>query len=127
MVGASEAACEQARLIYQESSRLVELLEDLLDESRAQMGKPDLRLCHIKLSELLKEAVAVQRRTSVHKGQMVEISFRCEDQHIDVDPVRFRQVLDNLLSNAGKYGPPNFSDPGRGVGGGWEDRHRDRG
>lgn len=107
LANSSSEVCEQAQLIHRESARLLDLLEDILDESRAQMGKLELRRRRMRLTDILGESVEVQRRACSAKGQTIEICSRCGDQDVEADPVRLRQALDNLLSNAGKYGPPD--------------------
>lgn len=86
------------------SERLQTLVSDLLDFNRLITGKIDLKLEHCRLQKIIDEAVEdiepLAREHSITCRSQVP-----DDLWVEVDPLRFRQVLDNLLSNALKHSP----------------------
>lgn len=89
--------------IEQASSRLVELTDDLLDVTRLQADRLDLR---IEPHDL----VALARRTAQRLQVTTErhtIQVRADDAYtvVDIDAKRIEQVLTNLINNAIKYSP----------------------
>jgi signal transduction histidine kinase/DNA-binding LacI/PurR family transcriptional regulator/AraC-like DNA-binding protein len=91
--------------IYDSGEHLIRLINDLLDTSRAEIGELDL--CNEPVSPLvlLKEAYETFKDTSMGKQKQVELLLDVPD-HLPVlhaDPVRLRQIILNLLSNALKF------------------------
>jgi len=89
-------------IIDEESDRLRELIDNLLDSSRLQAGTMRMQPQPVRLNRLLREITL--RATTRHHGLSVVINSE-SDALIRVDPVRLAQVFDNLLSNAVKYAP----------------------
>jgi signal transduction histidine kinase/AraC-like DNA-binding protein len=93
--------------IYDSGEHLIRLINDLLDTSRAEIGELDLCYEPISPRTLLKEVVEAFQETSVSKQKEVELVLEVPD-HLPIlhaDPVRLRQILMNLLSNAFKFTP----------------------
>lgn len=99
-------AGEQAKLIRDECKRLLDLLENLLNESCSRMGGEELRTTSLDLGELVGASIEIQNGAAIRKGQRITARLGREGLLLDADPVRVRQVLDNLISNALKYSPP---------------------
>jgi len=89
-------------IIDEETDRLRELIDNMLDSSRLQSGTLRMRYQRLHMNELLSEACARAssrfREVQMHYGP-------CEKVIAQVDPLRFVQVFDNLVSNAVKYAP----------------------
>jgi signal transduction histidine kinase len=85
-----------------ENAHLTRLTEDLLVLSRARSGVLPLRLAEVALPELLADT---QRRHGLRDGDGVQVSFQAADCVVRVDPVWFRQAVDNLLDNALRHTP----------------------
>jgi two-component system, OmpR family, sensor kinase len=85
-----------------ENDHLTRLTEDLLVLSRARGGVLPVRLAEVALPELLDDA---RRRHRLRNGDGARVSFRAADCVVRVDPVWFRQAVDNLLDNALRYTP----------------------
>jgi signal transduction histidine kinase len=85
-------------------ARMDELASSILDAAQLQDGKLRLEVEPIGLGEWLKKIVAFWR--DLHPEH--EISFQDgHDLMVVGDPERLRQILDNLISNAIKYGRPS--------------------
>ena len=91
--------------IYESGEHLVRLINDLLDMSRAEIGELDLRFEPVTPRALLKEAYDTFKESYSNKQK--DINFLLDiPEHLPLlyaDPVRLRQILLNLLSNAFKF------------------------
>ncbi|RLU02619.1 MAG: hybrid sensor histidine kinase/response regulator, partial [Ketobacter sp.] len=98
-----EEQSEQVRLIRDSGNHLLALVNDILDLSKGEAGKIQLESIKFSLPELVRDT------TSFLKPQLQPgVTFKLEmDDAIPPwllgDPVRVRQVLYNLLSNAFKF------------------------
>ncbi len=90
--------------INQQADRLTGLVNDLLDVSRIQAGKLDLRLESCDLGALCRQAAEEQELSS---GRRIGLSLPPEPVLVSVDSERLGQVLNNLLTNALKYSDVN--------------------
>lgn len=89
--------------VSQENAHLTRLTEDLLVLSRARGGVLPVRLVETTLPELLDDA---HRRHGLRYGRDVQVSFHtAAGCVVRVDPVWFRQAVDNLLDNALRHTP----------------------
>ena len=91
--------------IYDSGEHLIRLINDLLDTSRAEIGELDLCYEPVSPTTLLKEVYETFKKTSANKQKNVELSLEIPE-HLPIlhaDPVRLRQILMNLLSNAFKF------------------------
>lgn len=82
---------------------LLGVINDLLDIARIESGKVDVSLEAVDIKTLL--ADVIQNAQEINKNELVEISLRnsAVNTHIETDPVKLRQILTNLVSNALKY------------------------
>ncbi len=94
---------EFLRIIEEESDRLEELIDNLLDMSQVEAGALRIHAEPLYLRRLVREAVEqAQRRTEAH---WFVVDLPEELPRVWADPRRIRQVLSNLLENAVKYSP----------------------
>ncbi|MBI4671319.1 MAG: PAS domain-containing protein [Chloroflexi bacterium] len=94
---------EFLRIIEEESNRLEELIDNLLDMSQVEAGALRIQKEPVRLRRVVREAVEqAQRRTEAH---WFETDLPAELPRVWADPRRIRQVLNNLLENAVKYSP----------------------
>jgi PAS domain S-box-containing protein len=84
-------------------NRLTNLIEDLLDTSRIQMGKVDYYFQRINFSELLTEMCESYREHLVSHGCELITNIE-KDVYVRGDRMRLEQVVLNMLTNAAKYG-----------------------
>lgn len=91
--------------IEQSASRLLGLINELLDLSKLESDRAELTLVPTKLNDLLDQAGAqLESLLLTHKLQL-EITSFAPDNMIQVDPSRITQVIFNLLANAIKFSP----------------------
>jgi signal transduction histidine kinase/AraC-like DNA-binding protein/ABC-type sugar transport system substrate-binding protein len=88
--------------IYQSGEHLMRLINDLLDLSRAEIDELDLYPENISTKSFLEEAFHSMADTSAGNISW-KLSLPKRLPVIHCDPVRFRQILLNLLSNARKF------------------------
>ena len=93
---------EALRTIEQQSSKMVSLIAQLLDVSRLSTGKLLLELRVVDVTELVRSVVgSAQARTSQH-ALLLHTAGSCL---ASIDPLRFEQVVVNLIDNAIRYSP----------------------
>ncbi|HYW22970.1 MAG TPA: ATP-binding protein [Terriglobales bacterium] len=101
-----EAADADRRLhaIAGEAQRLKALVDDMLDLAVIESGTLELRLEPVRLGDAIEAAVERLHRTSPDR----EVRWDEAAAGMDVlaDWSRLLQVLDNLLANADRFGPP---------------------
>ena len=80
------------------------MVSDLLDISRLQADKLELRLVSCDLATIVFEMVEDQRTTTLKRAIYLEMA---EEETVPViaDPERIGQVISNYLTNAQKYSP----------------------
>lgn len=83
---------------------LKRMIEDLLDLSRIETNRLQLRRQGVDLSDLI--LTVLERSSELAEEHPVEADVPRTVGSIEVDPERVEQVLGNLLSNAAKYGYP---------------------
>jgi PAS domain S-box-containing protein len=90
--------------IHKDSLHLLELINDVLDLSRIEAGRLELRLEAFDMMAAIDEVLATIRPQAVAKsltlGARVPLSIS-----LHADRVRFKEILYNLLSNAVKFTP----------------------
>jgi signal transduction histidine kinase len=86
--------------IAQQADRLTWLVNDLLDVSRIQAGKLELRLELCDLAAVCRQVVEEHEMTS---GRAIELYLPVGPVSVAGDSERLGQVLSNLLANAIKY------------------------
>ncbi|GGX75881.1 sensor histidine kinase [Saccharospirillum salsuginis] len=87
------------------SERLQTLVNDLLDVNRLMTGRMSFHLDWHSVTDLVNEAVDSNQALAAVKGIDLIRETPRVDREIHVDPVRYRQILDNLISNAIKFSP----------------------
>jgi signal transduction histidine kinase len=99
----SEDAKENAEQILASGRNLRRLVDSLLEYSALEGGHVELRKEPIDLVQLLEDVASEQRVLADQKGLVLDLSSTYGDLTIDLDPLRIRQVLINLISNAVKF------------------------
>lgn len=84
--------------------RLVRISRDLLDASLMDARHLGLERAPTDVAALVRNVAEELSRETVDKP--IRVVLDADLPRLDVDPVRIEQVLENLLSNARKYGRP---------------------
>ena len=98
------APARQARDIIARQVRVMSrLIEDLMDVSRINQGRIELRPERVELAGVVELAVEASRPSMLEFGH--ELALRLPETPIALvaDPIRLSQVFVNLLTNAAKY------------------------
>jgi len=90
-------------IIDEESDRLHELIDNLMDSSRLQAGTLRMSFQPLRLDTFLRDMIL--RARSRDEGIDIRLQMNTPGMQLSVDPTRLAQVFDNLLSNAVKYAP----------------------
>src|SRR5207302_5998396 len=92
------------RNIHEAGEHLLDLINDVLDLSRVEAGKLELRPEILTLEVLLEPVAAAGRTAAQDRGVLFEMETS-DGAPLFLDPTRVRQVLFNLVSNAVKFTP----------------------
>jgi PAS domain S-box-containing protein len=90
-------------IIDRQLCQLVRLVDDLLDVSRINKGRFEIKRRRIDLAEILRHAAETVRSTIDRGAHDFEIEVPEESLLLDGDAVRLEQVFVNLLNNAASY------------------------
>ena len=82
---------------------LLQLIDNLLDMSTLDAGKIRIAKEVVDLELLLKQVCATVQPMASSQNNQVELQYNGRPDFIDTDPLRLRQILINLLSNACKF------------------------
>ena len=100
-----EKAGDLTSLALRNGERLQVIINDLLDFNRLNAGKVELAPEPCCITTLVKEAIAGNRPMA----DDYRVTLNCVAALVPsvyLDPLRLRQILDNLISNAIKFSPP---------------------
>jgi signal transduction histidine kinase len=89
---------------HKAAKHLLELVNDVLDLSKIEAGKIELRLQPVMLPTLIDDLFVTVRPLADQFGSTLSIETSPGPIRIISDPRRVRQILLNLLSNAIKFG-----------------------
>ena len=100
----SEAQSRAARIIQDESMRMIRLVDDLLELSRIEFGHIQMSREPVDVAGLLQHCHELFAMQAEEKGVMLRMELEAEPQIVgDID--RLEQVFSNLLDNAIKHTP----------------------
>jgi two-component system phosphate regulon sensor histidine kinase PhoR len=90
-------------VISRETERMTRLINDILDLSRIEAGRLELRPTFVDLSELARKVVA--RMESQTAGHEIVLDLPEAIERVLAEPEKVEQVMLNLIGNALKYSP----------------------
>jgi signal transduction histidine kinase len=82
---------------------LLDVINDILDLSRIEAGRVRLELEPIRLALLLTDITSALRPLAREKSLELRVAIVGGDPPVMADPLRFRQIVTNLISNALKF------------------------
>ena len=94
---------ESATIIEEEADRLTHLIDNLLDASKLQAGGLKLNRSSVSIDAVAARQVELFRTQTTAHTLIAE--FPSPFPHVEADPARIEQLLNNLISNAIKYSP----------------------
>ena len=96
-----------AQTIYQSGTSLLGVINDILDFSKIEAGKIELESISFDLHEMLNGIAELILSSSTQKGVELHLVIDADvPRMVTGDPLRVRQVLLNLVSNAVKFTEP---------------------
>ena len=86
------------------AQQLLRIVDDILDYSKLEADRLDLETTTFNLRELMESVITLMERTAEAKGLRLQLIIE-QGVRLPVrgDPVRLRQILSNLISNAIKF------------------------
>lgn len=94
---------DYAQTIRASGEHLLTLVTDVLDLAKIEAGRMDFNLAAVDLPSLLNEVVGLELGHAKSKNLSIELQADALPPLVFADPVRLRQVLLNLTSNALKF------------------------
>ena len=104
-----EQAVAMLGIIDRNATRLRNLIEDLLTQSRIDAGRLRLELARVQLRPLLQSVLGAMAPLASASDVKLELSSSQDDLSVQADPQQLEQVFTNLVSNALKFTPPGGS------------------
>jgi signal transduction histidine kinase/integral membrane sensor domain MASE1 len=93
------------RNVSSSAQHLLDLINDLLDISKADSGKLPMLLEEIDIRTAIQRSVAASAQMFERKQQRLDVQLPPDPVLVRADSHRFEQALLNLLSNANKFSP----------------------
>ena len=92
-----------AEVILEESDRMTELVEELLDISKIDMGRQQLTLSETDIRELLYDSIRAVEPAAAASGITIVPDFPEEPVIVSCDDTQLRRAVTNILSNGVRY------------------------
>ncbi|MBU1109367.1 MAG: PAS domain S-box protein [Candidatus Riflebacteria bacterium] len=89
--------------ISRNGEALLQLINSILDYSRSDSGFSVVNLTSVNVPDLLAEIIDLMQIIIEEKGIELELGIPPECRHIKSDPVKLRQIIQNLIDNAVKF------------------------
>jgi adenylate cyclase len=99
----AEKALEPLRRVHRAGTHLLGLINQVLDLSKIEAGKLELNPETVNLALLLEDVIGTARQLAEQNKNRLILDTQENLGQLTVDPMRLRQVLLNLLSNACKF------------------------
>jgi GAF domain-containing protein len=99
----TEKAQEPLQRVHRAGTHLLGLINQVLDLSKIEAGKLELNPQTVQLAPLIDEVVGTARQLAQQNTNRLVVEAQDNLGVLTVDPMRLRQILLNLLSNACKF------------------------
>jgi adenylate cyclase len=99
----TEKAAEPLRRVHRAGTHLLGLINQVLDLSKIEAGKLELSPETVNLAPLLEDVIGTARQLAEQNKNRLVVESSENLGTLTVDPMRLRQILLNLLSNACKF------------------------
>jgi PAS domain S-box-containing protein len=95
--------------VHQSSKHLLSLVNEILDLSKIESGRLELKLSQINLNQTLEQSLSIISDKALKQKIHMSTNMEKIPEFITADELRLKQILYNLLSNAVKFTPENGS------------------
>ena len=92
-----------AEVILEESDRMTELVDELLDISKIDMGRQPLTLSETDIRELLYDSIRAVEPPAAASGITIVPDFPEEPVMVKCDDTQIRRAVTNILTNGLRY------------------------
>jgi PAS domain S-box-containing protein len=99
----NETHTKLARNIYRAISNLNNRIDELMDLAKGEMGIIELHIATVNIREMLLQITDDFDSIILQQGKMLKLDLPTYIPSIRCDPIRVRQILQNLLNNAVKF------------------------
>jgi len=99
----TEKAAEPLRRVHGAGTHLLGLINQVLDLSKIEAGKLELSPETVNLAPLLEDVIGTTRQLADQNKNRLILDVQANLGQLTVDPMRLRQILLNILSNACKF------------------------
>jgi GAF domain-containing protein/CheY-like chemotaxis protein len=99
----TEKAREPLSRVLKAGRHLLNLINEILDLSKIEAGKLELNIERVAIIPIIEEIAGTGRPLAEQNGNRLVIDCKPDIDTIRADPMRLRQMLLNLLSNACKF------------------------
>ncbi len=99
----SDEIKNMAETIFKSGTRLSETLNLILDLSKFESEKINIKYQEIDLLRITREVISLFHETAKKKKIELNLSFNQDPINMNFDPRAFRSILTNLINNAIKY------------------------
>jgi signal transduction histidine kinase len=99
----TEKAMEPLKRVHAAGTHLLGLINQVLDLSKIEAGKLELNPESVNLGPLIDEVIGTAGQLAQQNGNRLVVEAQEDLGAIMADPMRLRQILLNLLSNACKF------------------------
>lgn len=90
--------------ILNAARHLLDLINDILDLARVESGRLSINMEPVLINDLITESIAlIQPLVKEKEIQIINHAKNCNNEVVEVDNTRMKQIILNLLSNAVKY------------------------
>ncbi|MBW8707720.1 MAG: HAMP domain-containing histidine kinase [Alphaproteobacteria bacterium] len=88
--------------VYRAGKHLLSVINDILEFTKADAGKLELRAEPVNLAEVIEEAAHLVRQQAAERNLQLRLNI-CPLPLLELDRLRVKQIFLNLLSNAIKF------------------------
>jgi signal transduction histidine kinase len=98
-----EQAKDFAKKIKESVDNLLVLIEEFMDYRRIEEGKLEFNFEKVDIISLIREIVEKMKLLAMEKNLSLDFASKFDSLVMNVDKLRFSQVIQNLIDNAIKY------------------------
>ena len=85
------------------AERLMHLINDILDMQKIEAGKLEFSMVHIDLMDAINKSITDNISYAKQYHVNIKTGGTADGVIINIDPLRFAQIMSNLISNAAKF------------------------